>query len=1269
MRWDRVVAVSGAAAGSGYLIAPRLVLTSAHVTGPGTDQVTVFRPGRAGRFTATVAWCGTAGARTDAALVVVTAPDWPDSQPGPVVWGRTVTHEPGIRCVTWGLPEFVQRAGAAAEVEQPTGTINPGDGYIGDRYIVKLDGHPPDDGTGSPWRGISGAAVFCGDLLTAVVATGPAHRGHAALAAVPVSLLLREPGFLDIAAGHGVGVRWEPVELQELMDLQSPLRATPARTPAGLLTARRAVVPFHGREQLLAELRSWAAEPGPRVWLLHGPGGQGKTRLAHYFGEELAEQGWAVLWLDPRAGHDRLRPLARVAEAPLLVVVDYAETRTDQLADLLDTLAGTTSGVPVKVVLLARVTGEWQEQAAGSDPAAELLHQAHTTALEPLDTTATAQQDTYRAAVRAFAAALPRLDTTGPGHDGWTVAAETVTAGPIPEFGPAATVLGVQMAALVTLLDATTAGQPAQAARRGELEDQLLAHERRYWDTTAIFHGVAVLGPAVVKDLIAATAVLNPQTYQDLDTVLARIPDLADQSTVLRGRVRGWLMSLYPGQAPGVFAGLAPDRVAERLVGRLVLDPARPCLIEILATGGTLTETETDHLLTVCVRAATHPALTPGVSERITAWCTRHPDTLMPAAIRIATRVEAPDPLLAAVDQLTTDPHLGIDTLNRIHNSLPRKTRILLPAAVSVTRALTAHHRRISNPTPEDQSRLATGMNNLAVRLGDLGRREDALAAAVEAVEIRRRLAATDPDTYLPDLAMSVHNLAVRLNYLGRREEALIAVEAVEIWRRLAAADPDAYLPDLAAGVNNLAVYLGGLGRREEALATAAEAVEIRRRLAATDPDTYLPDLAMSVHNLANRLSYLGRREEALTAATEAVDIRRRLAAADPDAYLPDLTTSVNNLAVRLGDMGRREEGLTAATEAVDIYRRLAAANPAAYLPDLAMSVHNLANRLGDLGDREGALAAAVEAGETYRRLATANPDAYLPDLATSVHNLAIRLGDMGRREEGLTAATEAVEIRRRLAAVNPDAYLLDLAAGVHNLAIRLGDVGRRDEGLAAATEAVDIYRRLAAINPDAYLPNLAAGVNDLAIRLGDVGRPEEGLTAATEAVDIYRRLTAANPDAYSPNLAAGVHNLGNRLGDVGRREEGLTAATEAVDIYRRLAAANPDAYSPNLAAGVHNLGNRLGDVGRPEEGLTAATEAVDIYRRLAAANAAAHLPNLAASVNNLAIRLGDVGRRQEGSAAAAEAVETYRQLAARYPLAYSADLARAERVLAILQE
>ena len=98
-----------------------------------------------------------------------------------------------------------------------------------------------------------------------------------------------------------------------------------------------------------------------------------------------------------------------------------------------------------------------------------------------------------------------------------------------------------------------------------------------------------------------------------------------------------------------------------------------------------------------------------------------------------------------------------------------------------------------------------------AFRLGiaDMGRN------AKEDATYRRELAQARADTFRPHLADSLNNLTVRLADLGRREDALTASEeAVTIHRELAQVRPDAFQTDLASSLSNLSIYLEELGRR-----------------------------------------------------------------------------------------------------------------------------------------------------------------------------------------------------------------------------------------------------------------------------------------------------------------------------------------------------------------------------------------------------------------------------------------------------------------------
>ena len=275
------------------------------------------------------------------------------------------------------------------------------------------------------------------------------------------------------------------------------------------------------------------------------------------------------------------------------------------------------------------------------------------------------------------------------------------------------------------------------------------------------------------------------------------------------------------------------------------------------------------------------------------------------------------------------------------------------------------------------ESDLANALLIQGNMLSELGRREESLEAAGEAVDIYRQLAQSRPDSFLPDLAGSLNNYGNRLSGLGRREEALTATgEAVDIHRQLTQSKPEAFLPDLAKSLNNYGNRLGQLRRLEEALTAAGESVALYRQLSQNRPDAFLTDLARSLNNYGNKLGELGKREEALTAAGESVAIRRQLAQSRPDAFLPDFASSLSNYGNRLSALGRREEALAATGEAVGICRQLAQSRPEVFLPKLAISLAALGSATED---PKSAAALFHEGARTLLPLFLKSPHAQAP--------------------------------------------------------------------------------------------------------------------------------------------------------------------------------------------------------------------------------------------------------------------------------------------------
>ncbi|MFJ9585655.1 tetratricopeptide repeat protein [Streptomyces acidicola] len=1277
---------SGDARGSGYVLGGRLVLTAAHVL-KDRGQVSVQLPGRPRRVRCRVVWDrfedGPQG--WDAALLL--AGEELADRPLPAVrWGRLVTMQ-ACPAQALGYPVVGQAGGDAVSCVQRDGRILPLSGRDRDRYVLAGDTGAETLGGAPPWGGISGAALWCGStpgtppLLTGVVAGDPPGWSHTQLEAVPAYVLAADPVTRALIEEHtGRAMLLEPADLQHVTDRAVAPRLP--RSPADLLRPEQAVVSFMGREELLKDLTHWCQshpeiQPGTPagattgIWewsegpvkarLLTGTGGAGKTRLAAELASRMTSLGWTAIRLTTDV-QTPLDALSRVCR-PLLVIVDYAETRASQLRTLLQAVDHNQAVSPVRILAIARAAGDWWTRAV-EQPDSQALGNATVTPVPALHHTSHQRTAAYQQALGDFATRLCQLSPA-------TDLAARVPALTAPAVVPPLTSaefdnpLSVQMAALLALLDSIgiprhTGSQPAS------LEGRLLGHERKYWDDTANSPDRGLNGErsgTETRALAVTLACLTPATDREhARKLLAQLPGLGDDSAAaVRGALATWLSDLYPAPAGSVWGSLQPDRIAEHHIG--IQTSREQALFTNVLTA--LPGPQAAHALTVLARTAQHAQYHDVISAILRDALTIAPSALAPAALTTATRTPHPAPLITALTHLTLTTR-DIALLHDLSNRLPNSTLALSEWAAALSTALVEHH----DTHDPNLLALALSLNNQANRLGDLGRREEALTAATRAVQTYEALAKQQPDAYLPDHAASLNNQCNHLANLGRLEEALAAVtRAVRTYEALAKQQPDTYLHNLAASLNNQAACLGDLGRLKEALAAVTRAVQTYETLAKQRPDAYLPHLAASLTNEAASLGDLGRREEALAAATRAVQAYEALAKQQPDAYLPDLATSLSNQSNHLSKLGRREEALTVATRAVEIREVLAKQQPDAFLPDLAMSLSNQANRLAQLRRREEALAVATRAVEIREVLAKQHPDAFLPDLATSLNNQCNRLAQLGRREEALAVATRAVEIREVLAKQHPDAFLPDLAMSLNNQSNVLGDLGRHEEALAAVTRAVQTNEALAKQHPDAFLPGLAASLNNQCNHLANLGRLEEALAAATRAVEIREVLAKQQPDAFLPDLAASLNNQCNHLANLERLQEALAAATRAVEIREVLAKQQPDAFLPDLAMSLNNQAASLANLAWWEEALAAVTRAVETYEALAKQQPDAFLPNLAASLNNQAASLTNLGRRKEALAAAVRSVQTYEALAKQQPNAFAGDLERALRLCEFLRQ
>jgi tetratricopeptide (TPR) repeat protein len=896
--------------------------------------------------------------------------------------------------------------------------------------------------------------------------------------------------------------------------------------PSRMLNARRAVVPFTGRAIDLESLREWR-DNGPRLavrWL-HGPGGQGKTRIAAQLAAESAAAGWKVVAAfhgpdaeRPGAGSQDLR---LEGAAGLLMVADYADRwLLTNLSWLLRNALLHQTGVVTRVLMIARTTDAWPRVRGILD-----AYQAGTSSqsLPPLEGESGARVSMFTAARDRFAVLYQ------------SPSAAVITApGTLDDLEYGLT-LAVHMAALVAV-DAHVTGKRLPQDMAG-LTMYLLDREQLHWtrlygDGTASPEAVErpYRTPPEVMNQAVFTAALTGSVAPDVGAVLLDDLELREPIQILTDHA-----TCYPPGDHGqttVLEPLYPDRLAEDFLaltmpGHVTDYPAQlwasPTIATLLTRQGDQNASAawTPRAITFLAAAAHRwPHLGPGYL---------HPLLLSDAQLAV-------DGGSAALSALSSMP--GID-----------------PAVLEAIEALLPEHRHVD---------LDVGIAALAGRLA------------------AHRLSTTDD----PAKRARIHNdLCVRLSYAGLHHEGLTAAEeAVQIWRQLATADPEAYEADLSGSLNNLGNRLSDLGQSEEALAAVQEAVKVDGRLARIDPVAHAPDLALSLYNLGLRFSQLGRFEEGLSAAQEAVQFLRLLAAADPETYEADLAMALNSLGAILSSRGRSDDAVAAAEEALATYRRLASTNPAAYDPELAMALNNLGTKMSELGRPEEAVAAAQDATTVYRRLARINPAAFERDLAVSLNNLCGGLSHVGRLYEALATAEETVTMYRRLARINPAAFEPDLAGALTNLGRRLSEMGRQEDALEVSLEAARLWWRLAEASPVAYRPYLAMSLNNLSIELSGVGRSAEALAAAEEAILRYRQLADTNPATYGPDLARALLAITQiRVTSRSGFPEALAAIRESVAIYRLLTAKTPTAFADDFKHSLATAVNVLDGLGEPE--------------------------------------------------------------------------------------
>ena len=950
------------------------------------------------------------------------------------------------------------------------------------------------------------------------------------------------------------------------------LRAQPSR----MLDARAEVVDFTGRDAELTELTAWRDQaPKLAVRWLHGPGGQGKTRLAARLAADSAAAGWKVVGAvhgtdtaPPASGSQDLR---LEGHRGVLLLVDYADRWPASHLSWLFHNRLLYGPVPVRVLLIGRSVQGWPALRGQLD---RLRVDAHTSdqLLAPLPAEGDNRPRMFATAVACFAAHYP--EATG------AVSPEPPDHLAREEFG---LTLAVQMAALVTV-DAAAQGRRAPADMTG-LTTYLLDREHENWrqlhENAA--HGLPHRTPDHVMSRLVFTAVLTGALPRgEGGELIGRLFPDARPDQLLADHAL-----CYPPSGPGEAQGLEPllpDRLAEDFLAlSLPGSPVTGYATDDWCATGTTALLSREFAATAAGGAAEPAGEAAGGVPR---WAPRAVTFLAEAAGRwphVGRHHLFPaldrDPGLAleagsaALTSLSAVAEPDFATLDRIEDRFRSVTGDTRHFEIDVgfcdlyERA--ARHRLASTADPGERAGI---WNRLSVRQANASRLHDALESASTSVALSRAVVEArtereqDGDA-LHNHAMSLLNQSRMLERLGRSEEAAEpATAASEILTALVRSEHDRYMPSLAGLLSWNATLLEALGRKEAALDRAEMAMECYRGLVEGRPVARaIPHL----HNFTDAIAKVARLcadfrgpDVAVRLHHVAVGQARVLREAVPESSLPLVSQVLTGLARLLASrLGQHTEALPYAQESVALTRRLHAANPYEFGDSLVRGLEELGDIQAELGDVDEAVSAWQESVDLAwklfplgRRLDTAQVSSRLEDMVQL-------LAGAGRHEAALGPAEQAVFQYRLLTDADPEKFGAYLAVALQNLALCQSAAGRTADGVGHLEEAVRRHLHLSQHTGNRVAAErLASALGVLAEEYEKLGRVDEMLRAGHESLTLLQGLALDAPGDHLLNRCACQRRYAAQRIRAGRElPAAVEAASRAAQTYETLMRQDPE--------------------------------------------------------------------------------------------------------------
>jgi hypothetical protein len=703
----------------------------------------------------------------------------------------------------------------------------------------------------------------------------------------------------------------------------SPVATSENVTPTSwswMLDPELELVPFIGREPELAMLTAWcASSDAMRLRVVTGAGGTGKTRLALELCRRAPELGTSSAWVHPGLEAEAIRTLRPGPGERKLLVVDNAETRQGLQAMIAELV---TAGDGLRVLLLARNTGEWLRRLGAAVPAARDLVAAATQEKLALQVTVAPQMtdpQIVRHGVSAVARAYRLRESRVESQHARDHKRQNILE-----------LLAEALAATLDDADLADGGTGTVPVDLRQRLNPLLLHEQEFWYERAEDAGLLGDGKGTTRDdlrhAIAACCLLGAQSVHEAAELATRVAGIPASAELTRWLEDVCIASHSWKTADGF---LYPGRLAELITLREL--------------------TSSESLRTACLSGMTAS----GAESAVSFLARAVPDYTEAKGLL--------NTLLPDLDARIAGPHDALRTLGTALSVLPGPTAVLAPPAIALTLRLLGQL-----PTELHPALRAHWLEELSRWFAGAGDQAEAVLYAEEAVAIRRVLAApTDvsPRRHLPSLVVSLENLAECRNAQGEVAQAdAVLQEAVAVARELAGTDPDVYRPWLARLLVSLSTGLRDSADPAQRVVTAQEGVALYQQAERAKPGLYEADLGSAMAVLSLRHLDAGCPADAVSAGTQAVKIYQDLVSGNRQQYRPSLARALQNQGVFLAKAGREPEALASAKQAVSEYGKLQRSQPGQFASGYALALENLSSRYRRAGQHSRATAARQQA-------------------------------------------------------------------------------------------------------------------------------------------------------------------------------------------------------------------------------------------------------------------------------------------------------------------